>query len=482
MYLCACVTLLAHSPLALPCVSLQALHDAGFPTPEPYSVNRHAVVMSLVIGKNLSQVRTLEDPATLFQDLMGIMLRLGSCGLVHCDFNEFNLLISEPKKVITDGEEGEGEEQEPGGKLPGLPLPPTHSRPVREPAATDAATAAATAAPAPPRRLAITVIDFPQMVSVSHPNAAELFERDVRSLVLYFSRRFGYDAPRYPTFESLGPVTTALDVAVEASGFSKAQEAELAAMMSEEAALEAEVGADGEGDEEDEEERRESGAAAAAAEAAMDAIDASKEAFHGVGAEALEEDAPEPEGAPGSAAAATAGGGAGSADQEGDDAAEEEEEEEEEDDSDEDGDDDDEHEEEDGSDGGTSARAAALAAAEEALSRDRVPDGVRTRPGGGRIRRPRGEAYLRANGGDGTGGGAGAGGGAGGGRAGDLIPGTAVSRSAVREKVVRGMEKAQRRAELGNAAHTKAKVKGAMKDKEKMEARRLTKGGGEIVW
>jgi RIO-like serine/threonine protein kinase len=58
---------------------------------------------------------------------MDLIHRLAAAGLVHCDFNEFNLLINEQEHL--------------------------------------------------------TLIDFPQMVSVSHANALELFERDVDCIV-----------------------------------------------------------------------------------------------------------------------------------------------------------------------------------------------------------------------------------------------------------------------------------------------------------
>lgn len=61
------------------------------------------------------QVHDVADPSALYSDLMELIVRLGSYGLIHCDFNEFNLIINENDKV--------------------------------------------------------TVIDFPQMVSISHPNA-----------------------------------------------------------------------------------------------------------------------------------------------------------------------------------------------------------------------------------------------------------------------------------------------------------------------
>ena len=43
-----------------PCC-LQALYDAGFPTPVPIDCNRHAVVMSLVPGTVLANVREVPD-------------------------------------------------------------------------------------------------------------------------------------------------------------------------------------------------------------------------------------------------------------------------------------------------------------------------------------------------------------------------------------------------------------------------------------
>ena len=40
----------------------------------------------------------------------------------------------------------------------------------------------------------MTVIDFPQMVSIHHRNARMLFDRDVECLHKFFLRRYGYDA------------------------------------------------------------------------------------------------------------------------------------------------------------------------------------------------------------------------------------------------------------------------------------------------
>lgn len=38
----------------------------------------------------------------------------------------------------------------------------------------------------------VTIIDFPQMVSVAHPNAADLFARDVEGVMRFFKKKLGY--------------------------------------------------------------------------------------------------------------------------------------------------------------------------------------------------------------------------------------------------------------------------------------------------
>ncbi|KAJ0403416.1 hypothetical protein P43SY_003987 [Pythium insidiosum] len=145
---------------------LKALHERGFPTPTPIDHNRHAICMSLVDGFPLSQVRRLANSRDVYDEAMSILVRLAECGLVHCDFNEYNLMISESGKV--------------------------------------------------------TMIDFPQMISTSHPNARELFDRDVNGLVKFFSRLQGgaYTPDSVPRLEDIiADGENRLDMEVEASGF-----------------------------------------------------------------------------------------------------------------------------------------------------------------------------------------------------------------------------------------------------------------------
>ena len=45
-------------------------------------------------------VNELKNPGQIYSDCMDLIDRLASFGFVHCDFNEFNLLITNEGKVI----------------------------------------------------------------------------------------------------------------------------------------------------------------------------------------------------------------------------------------------------------------------------------------------------------------------------------------------------------------------------------------------
>lgn len=51
----------------------------------------------------------------------------------------------------------------------------------------------------------VTLIDFPQMVSTSHANAEELFERDVDCVIRFFTKKLGYVPQRDPSLPYLRP-------------------------------------------------------------------------------------------------------------------------------------------------------------------------------------------------------------------------------------------------------------------------------------
>lgn len=102
---------------------MKALYNKGFPTPVPIDCNRHAIVMSRINGYPLSQIKELDHPHKVYEKLLEQIIRLAEHGLVHGDFNEFNLMINDDEEI--------------------------------------------------------TIIDFPQMTSTSHPNAQFYFQRDV---------------------------------------------------------------------------------------------------------------------------------------------------------------------------------------------------------------------------------------------------------------------------------------------------------------
>lgn len=62
-----------------------------------------------------TQINEVEDVESLYNDLMDLIVNLGNSGVIHGDFNEFNIMVKDDQKPI--------------------------------------------------------LIDFPQMVSTSHPNA-----------------------------------------------------------------------------------------------------------------------------------------------------------------------------------------------------------------------------------------------------------------------------------------------------------------------
>ncbi|GFT91022.1 hypothetical protein NPIL_15661 [Nephila pilipes] len=143
---------------------MQALHDRGFPVPKPYDFNRHCVVMEVVQGFPLNQVHDVKHVPAVYEELMNLLVNLANHGLIHGDFNEFNLMLDDSDHV--------------------------------------------------------TLIDFPQMISTSHPNAEWYFDRDVACIREFFRKRFNYESELYPTFTEILREDT-LDLTTCASGYSK---------------------------------------------------------------------------------------------------------------------------------------------------------------------------------------------------------------------------------------------------------------------
>lgn len=166
---------------------MKALRREGFPVPEPVGQNRHTVIMSLIDAFPMRTISKVGDPAALYSELLDFIVHFAQHGLIHGDFNEFNILIEE---------KFEGDER--------VLLKPT-------------------------------IIDFPQMVSIDHANAEYYFDRDVACIKRFFDRRFGFTSDEPGPFfkDAIKTVVKRLDVEVEASGFSKKMAKELDTYMKE---------------------------------------------------------------------------------------------------------------------------------------------------------------------------------------------------------------------------------------------------------
>ncbi|CAH1760167.1 1622_t:CDS:10, partial [Entrophospora sp. SA101] len=150
---------------------MKVLYDNGFPIPKPIDQIRHCIIMELIDAYPLHQISEVKDPGKLYSDLMNLIVRLAQYGLIHGDFNEFNILVKDNGEPI--------------------------------------------------------LIDFPQMVSISHPNAEWYFNRDVECIRTYFQKKYNYQSALYPKFQLDVNREFNLDVQVSASGFTKKLQKEL---------------------------------------------------------------------------------------------------------------------------------------------------------------------------------------------------------------------------------------------------------------
>jgi RIO-like serine/threonine protein kinase len=220
---------------------MKALYDVDYPTPTPIAHNRHIVAMSLVRGMPLYQIfpkqLSVEQAADIYEQSIGMAARLAQHGLVHCDLNEFNVLVdlSGVQSMATAGDD-------PYVRHSGQTVAPEKSvgmlsKPAWE-QSLEAGDKVIEAMPEPVARLAngepkpiVTLIDFPQMISTKHPNAKELYDRDLGCLRRFFELKLLCTIPDDLTagtvWESLVESDSEavdadkLDAQLRASGYSK---------------------------------------------------------------------------------------------------------------------------------------------------------------------------------------------------------------------------------------------------------------------
>lgn len=125
----------------------KALADAGFRVPHAVDHNRHAILMEYVEATPMYNIRYLKHPMGVMERLFKLIVRLGKAGLIHGDFNEFNLMINDKEQI--------------------------------------------------------TLIDFPQIVMMTHLNADYYFNRDVNCVKAFFRKRFNINCEEWPTYKEV---------------------------------------------------------------------------------------------------------------------------------------------------------------------------------------------------------------------------------------------------------------------------------------
>ena len=151
--------------------NMKGLYSHGFSVPRPYGYNRHAIIMEYVPSYPLNKVEEIKDKNVIYHKMMDFIYKLGENGLIHGDFNEFNILlnIDKPDEIV--------------------------------------------------------VIDFPQMISLNHPEAENYFKRDVQCVKNYFLKKFNLTFDEDLKFSDIKQINF-LDEELKAYGYKKEKEKE----------------------------------------------------------------------------------------------------------------------------------------------------------------------------------------------------------------------------------------------------------------
>jgi RIO kinase 2 len=116
-------------------IALKRIYPVISSVPEPIGQNRHCVVMELIEGEELSNILGIEQPVAILTEIIEILKTIYQlCGIIHADLSEFNILVTPEFNTI--------------------------------------------------------IIDWPQWVNKTHPNAEAILKRDVNNILTFFEKRF----------------------------------------------------------------------------------------------------------------------------------------------------------------------------------------------------------------------------------------------------------------------------------------------------
>ena len=107
----------------------------GVAVPEPLSHNRHVIAMGMIEGAQLYKYNDLGKPEKILKDILrNVRKSYLKAHIIHADLSEYNIIL------------------QPDGHL--------------------------------------LIIDWPQAIKTDHTNAEELLERDIKNVLIFFSRKF----------------------------------------------------------------------------------------------------------------------------------------------------------------------------------------------------------------------------------------------------------------------------------------------------
>ena len=112
-------------------LALNALQRA-IHVPIPLAMNRNIIAMTYIAGTRLCDF-TPDNPDEIFSEITRLVKTAYSCGYIHGDLSEYNIMVDEKD---------------------------------------------------------VWIIDWPQWVSPEHENAIEILEHDLKTICAYFSRKF----------------------------------------------------------------------------------------------------------------------------------------------------------------------------------------------------------------------------------------------------------------------------------------------------
>jgi len=118
--------------------ALKLAFENGVSVPEPISQNRHVIAMGIIEGALLFRYKDVGNPKTVLREIFRNMRKAYlKAHLIHSDLSEFNIILK------------------PDGHL--------------------------------------LIIDWPQAVRTDHANAKELLKRDIKNVLIFFSRKFNIE-------------------------------------------------------------------------------------------------------------------------------------------------------------------------------------------------------------------------------------------------------------------------------------------------